>query len=180
MPNQIFYPKILVPFYPKDDIYIPSPRHAIIEQNLATVGSGGTTLIDSTTNFLTGGVQIGDTVMNSNPADAANYGNTTTVAAIVSATELTLTVDIGIATGRKYSVYANKPDVALIYLFFAIAPGDTMRVVDSRGVTSQVLLTGYAPTNIGQFPIQVSKVLATGTTLTNGGGTSIPLFAGYN
>jgi hypothetical protein len=68
----------------------------------ATAGTGGVNLHDAAADFVTLGVAVGDTIEElGTPAIPVNI---TTVAAVVSATQLTLTADIGLAATSEYHV----------------------------------------------------------------------------
>lgn len=66
-----------------------------------TTGTTGTTLKDSSANFATRHIVVGDYVKN------LITGEVTTVATVVSDTELTLTADINLASGFAYAVTAT-------------------------------------------------------------------------
>lgn len=144
--------------YKSDNSNIPFPSEAESGAATSTVANK---LVDASATFITNQVAIGDIVYNTTD------GTSATVTLVESEDRLTMNADI-VASGESYIVYnasklknyqdANNGCV----LYLGDADGDlrvttiTGDVVDFKGLKAGTF-----------FPVQVKKVHATGTTLTN-------------
>ena len=143
---------------------IPSPNTNIPMPNVivtsVTTSSTANKLIDSARNFSSVGtnplnIQVGDIVYNTTNSLAATVTN------VDSATILTLNSPI-MGTGNNYTLYsgtntAGSTEPCVLY----IGTSGNIRVVTSGG--DEVTFVGVS----GFFPVQVIRVLSSGTTATN-------------
>lgn len=149
---------------PSDYINIPNPSDITILGQTTGTSLGG--LSDSSKNFFDLGVEIGDIVYANSTVSAPDVYD---VVAVVSAIPFstTLTLDDGspfggsISTGAgiNYKIYKDTNPAAVLYVGVA---GDM--VVQMANSGDEITFTA-APN--GYHPIQVKKVLETGTTATN-------------
>lgn len=148
---------------PSDYINIPNPSDATISSQTTGTSLGG--LSDSSKDFFALGVEIGDIVYANS---SVSFPDVYDVVAVVSAIPFstTLTLDDGspfggsVSTGAgiNYKIYKNSSNGCVLYVGVS---GD-MKVETAGG---SVVTVKAAPN--GYHPIQVKKVLETGTTATN-------------
>jgi len=128
--------------------------------NIMTLVSGGTntavtaTKLEDTTvghSFITDNVKTGDIVMNTTTNTIA------TVTAVDSATVLSLSADIFLATPNNYSIFPNDNNGCVLY----IGGAGNIRVLTTG--EDDVTFTGVLAGTY--FPVQVLRVYATGTTV---------------
>jgi hypothetical protein len=138
---------------PSDFINIPSPSDFVLDGR--TDGTSGVT--DSTQTFTDGSVKIGDIVYDTTNSVVGR------VTAITSDTVLALDNGTGaavnLASGANYVIYKDLNRAAVLYVGVT---GDL--AVEMANSGQQVTFT--AASN-GYHPIQVNKVLSTGTAATN-------------
>lgn len=137
---------------PSDFINIPNPS----DSSISGTTDGTTGLTDSTATFTDGSVKIGDIVY-----DTSNsvVGRVTAIAATVLTLDNGNGVAVNLATGSSYIVYKDTNNAAVLYVGVA---GDLVVEMANSGL--QATFTAAAN---GYHPIQVNKVLATGTAATN-------------
>ena len=110
-------------------------------------------LEDTTADFITAGVSVGDVVYNTTD------GTTASVTVVVSATVLTLSADIFLATAKSYKVFAGASMSPQNGCVLYVGTGGDVVVETTSG--SQVTFKNIA--NAQFMPVQVLKVLATTT-----------------
>lgn len=133
-----------------DTVDIPNP--AMLAVSSTTTSNAPTKLIDTSQNFTTNGVKVGDIVYTGTVAG--------TVIAIDSAD--TLTVGIAVSSGAAYTIYSDSDTPNNGCVLYVGVAGD-VKVTTAGG--DDVTFTGILA---GSFiPVQVLKVFATGTTSTN-------------
>jgi len=138
---------------PSDFINIPSPSDFVLDGRT----DGATGLTDSTQTFTDGSIKIGYIVYETSNNVAAR------VTGIVNDNELSLDDGTGaavsLASGANYVIYKDLNRAAVLYVGVT---GDL--AVEMANSGQQVTFT--AASN-GYHPIQVNKVLSTGTAATN-------------
>lgn len=138
---------------PSDFINIPSPSDFVLDGR--TDGTSG--LTDSTQTFTDGSIKIGYIVYETSNNVAAR------VTGIVNDNELSLDdgtgAPVNLASGANYVIYKDLNRAAVLYVGVT---GDL--AVEMANSGQQVTFT--AASN-GYHPIQVNKVLSTGTAATN-------------
>ena len=140
---------------PSDFINIPNPS----DSSISGTTDGTTGLTDSSATFTDGSVKIGDIVY-----DTSNsvVGRVTAIAATVLTLDNGNGVAVNLATGASYVVYKDTNNAAVLYVGVA---GDLVVEMANSGLQpTQATFTAAAN---GYHPIQVNKVLATGTAATN-------------
>ncbi len=128
--------------------------------DIGTAGPTGTTtsgsatqLIDTGATFLTSGVKLGMIIVNT--AD----GTQTTVTGIEDDNTLNVANNIFAVSGKTYVIYGGHQEGAVLY----IGTAGNLKVTTVAG--DEVTFIGI---NTGAFfPVQVSKVWATGTSASN-------------
>ncbi|HSG32172.1 MAG TPA: hypothetical protein VLB82_11590 [Thermodesulfobacteriota bacterium] len=165
------YPKITVntgkalAVIASDTIPIPSPDCPEISGTNGTTQNGK--LVDSSKDFITAGVEVGDIVYNTSDNTSA------TVSAIDSASLLTLSANI-MASGEAYTIFLNGPifdqriqssSGCLLYVGSSEA---TMTVatsfVDVKVKTVDGSIVTFSNFPVGEYlPVQVLQLYATGT-----------------
>lgn len=144
--------------YPSDDINIPFPN--LVAQGQST-SLGTDLLIDSNADFISQGIQVGDTVY----FDGTNgYAN---VVSVDSATTLTLSIDIINGPGQ-YSIYQGTNQGCYIY----VEAEFTARLVVYPLNNPQEPITFNAFPSGQILPVQVLKI----STATNGADGFIALW----
>jgi len=129
---------------------IPNP--AMLAVSSTTTSNSPTKLIDTSQNFTTNGVNIGDIVYTG--------GVAMTVTAIDSAD--TLTVTGVVASGAAYIIYNNSGDPNNGCVLYVGTAGD-LKVITAGGDTVE-----FIGVLAGSFiPVQVTRVFKTGTTGTS-------------
>jgi hypothetical protein len=140
---------------PSDFINIPNPS----DSSISGTTDGTTGLTDTSATFTDGSVKIGDIVY-----DTSNsvVGRVTAIAATVLTLDNGNGVAVNLATGASYVVYKDTNNAAVLYVGVA---GDLVVEMANSGLQpTQATFTAAAN---GYHPIQVKKVLATGTAATN-------------
>jgi len=136
---------------PNDTIDIPSIMNAAYPASTASAVSLNK-LVDATQDFTTNGVFVGMIVQNhTEPVKAI-------VTAIDSATTISLSANIFEAIGESYSIYTDSTTNCVFYVGVS---GD-VAFVTSGGDTS--IMTAAS---VGWHPVNIKKILSTGTTATN-------------
>lgn len=135
--------------YPSDTVNIPYPNEVKI--GTVTSISPNTRLIDSTQNFITSGIKVGDTVFNTtNQTYAYVVG--------VYTTYLILSENIFTAIGQSYSILQGENNGCYLYI------GGTS---SGSGVEVETIggnIISFSGVNAGQvLPIQVKKVFTSST-----------------
>jgi hypothetical protein len=137
--------------FPNDTVNIPYPYMVLDGTNTST---GTNLLIDSTVNFQTKGIKIGDTVM-------SVLGATVAWATVidVGTTSITLSANIFPTIGTDYFIYQGTNSGCYLY----IGGTGTVSVVTIGGdsVSFVDVLAGTV------LPVQVLRVNATGTNATS-------------
>lgn len=140
-----------IPVYKNDTYNFPNPS---MKKSSSTITGGTTTtLIDSTADFITLGVMIGDLIWNT------TTNTYSIVTGITNATTLTV-ADAILAATNTYSLYGyNTYEGAVLYV------GGAGNIAVETFGGDVVTFNGV---NAGQFlPVQVMKVKSTNTTATN-------------
>jgi hypothetical protein len=133
---------------PSDDVNIPFPNNVLSGTNTSVTANA---LVDSSADFVTSGIKVGDTVLNN-----ANLIYAYVIA--VFPTYLELSNDIFVSSGVSYSIFQGENNGCYIYV------GDT-----STGSNLEVETIGgnvliFYGVLVGQvLPVQVRKVLTTST-----------------
>jgi len=132
--------------HPSDTASIPNTP--LVSDSGITSATTANKLVQTGQNF-TSTVRVGDIVYNTTDTTAA------TVTAVDSDTTLSLSEDI-MAISETYTIYRGQPGACVLY----IGTGGNVKVKTSAGdiVTFDNLSNGQF------FPVQVSKVFATGTS----------------
>jgi hypothetical protein len=171
MPNQLFYPKTALYYRltgESDNIYLPSPKHMITENLIAGLGTAGAVLeYPNTLARMEEMIKVGDIVYNNEIADVKR-GQATMIKEINYATnEITLSTNIGISGGKTFRIYKNKPDPCLILQTF-VDKNDVLALEDAEA--NQFVWISGSPSApyVQPLPIQVTKLLKTGTTIAIG------------
>ena len=132
MPNQLFYPKTVYAYKNSnaDNLYLPSPRHQIVGNWTAGVGTAGTDIVvdapDTTTS--TGMTEGGCFVLNTT-AGGLNYGAISAITGLKP--DQIVTSAAIVAAGETYSVFYNKPDGAILFYFGTIDKNDVLDLDDA-------------------------------------------------
>ena len=133
---------------PADNVNIPFPNNVLSGTN---TGVTANELVDSSADFVTSGIKVGDTVLN----------NTNLIYAYVIAvfpTYLELSNNIFISSGVSYSIFQGENNGCYIYVG-DISGGSNLEVETIGG---NVLI--FYGVLVGQvLPVQVRKVLTTST-----------------
>jgi hypothetical protein len=140
---------------PSDFINIPNPS----DSSISGTTDGTTGLTDTSATFTDGSVKIGDIVY-----DTSNsvVGRVTAIAATVLTLDNGNGVAVNLATGASYVVYKDTNNAAVLYV--GVAGDLAVEMANSGLQPTQATFTAAAN---GYHPIQVNKVLATGTAATN-------------
>lgn len=150
------FSRALVPLF-SNTIDIPTPQSLNISSTNTTATAGK--LIDSTQGFITKNVYVGDIVYNTSLQALA------TVLSIDSQTQLTLSSDIFSGTGNAYQLYSMSAQAGIgnegCYLYVGSAGNVAITTVGGDVVTFNNVPTGSI------LPIQVRRLMSTGTTATN-------------
>lgn len=138
---------------PSDYINIPN----VSEKNATGTTDGATGLTDSTATFANGSIKVGDIVYDTTRIVVAK------VTGIVSDTELSLDDGNGVAVNltpaSEYVIYKDTNKACVLYI------GGTGDLVVEMANSGSAISFISAPA--GYHPLQVNKVLSTGTTATN-------------
>jgi len=140
-----------VAIYKSDNANIPNPAAQTITGVVTSVLPNK--LVDSTAPFAD--VKVGDIVLNTGAG-----GESATVTAVDSTSQLTLNADIFTALGEPYVLYTQQLDLLKAgngCVLYVGVSGD-LKVITAAG--NEVLFVGVP---VGFFPVQVNKVLSTGT-----------------
>jgi hypothetical protein len=137
---------------PSDTVNISNV--AGVSVSSSTTATTANKLVDTTQDFVTLGVKVGDTIINTTDDTVA------LVTAIDSATVLSISADI-MASGESYKLPLEKANSASSCVLYVGVAGD-LKVKTASG---DVVTFIAAPA--GYHPVQVVKVFATGTTATN-------------
>jgi len=140
-----------ITIYKSDDANIPNPAAQTITGVVTSVIANK--LVDSTAPFAD--VKVGDIVLNTSAGESA------TVTAVDSTSQLTLNADIFTALGEPYVLYTQQLDFLKAgngCVLYVGVSGD-LNVITAAGQT--VLFIGVP---VGFFPVQVTNVLSTSTT----------------
>lgn len=132
---------------PSDTIDIPAIANEAYPASSATLAVTNK-LVDSTQNFKSNGIKIGDIIQNHTTVKKA------TVTAIDNASTLSISADI-MLLDDSYSIYT---DVTLGCVFYVGVAGD-VKYTTSGGDT--VVMKAAT---VGWHPVNVTKVFSTGTT----------------
>jgi hypothetical protein len=137
---------------PSNNDFIPFPGVAKAGTVTSVVANQ---LVDSTANFITNGIEVGDVVYNTTTNTIA------TVVQVVSATVILLNTNIFSTIGNAYSIYSQntKSEGCVLY----IGTGGNIRI-QTAGGQDVVFVNVLGGTFL---PIQVLKVFATSTTASN-------------
>ena len=137
---------------PSDTVNISNITGVSVESSAtATTASK---LVDTTQDFVTLGVRVGDAVINTTD------GTSALVTAIDSATILSISADI-MASGELYTLPLEKANSASSCVLYVGVAGD-LKVETASG---NIVTITAAPA--GYHPVQVVKVFATGTAATD-------------
>jgi limonene-1,2-epoxide hydrolase len=139
-----------VAIYKSDDANIPNPGAQTITGSITSVSANK--LVDSAAPFAD--VKVGDIVFNT------TAGTSATVTAVDSTSQLTLNADIFTVAAQSYTVYTQQLDLLKAgngCVLYVGVSGD-LKVITAAG--NEVLFVGVP---VGFFPVQVNKVLSTGT-----------------
>jgi hypothetical protein len=150
MANEKLQANAAVSIYPSDNANIPNiGGETISGANTSVVANK---LVDSADVF--GSVKVGDIVFNT------STGASATVTTLDSATQVTLNADIFLATPNNYVIYTQQLDLTKAgsgcVLYVGVA--GNLAVITAAG---QSVIFYNVP--VGFFPVQVTKVLSTGT-----------------
>lgn len=140
-----------ITIYKSDNANIPNPGAQTITGVVTSVLPNK--LVDSTAPFAD--VKVGDIVLNTSAGESA------TVTAVDSTSQLTLNSDIFTALGEPYVLYTQQLDFLKAgngCVLYVGVSGD-LNVITAAGQT--VLFIGVP---VGFFPVQVTNVLSTSTT----------------
>jgi len=140
-----------ITIYKSNNANIPNPAAQTITGVVTSVIANK--LVDSTAPFA--GVKVGDIVLNTSAGESA------TVTAVDSTSQLTLNADIFTALGEPYVLYTQQLDFLKAgngCVLYVGVSGD-LNVITAAGQT--VLFIGVP---VGFFPVQVTNVLSTSTT----------------
>lgn len=140
-----------ITIYKSDNANIPNPGAQTITGVVTSVLPNK--LVDSTAPFAD--VKVGDIVLNTSAGESA------TVTAVDSTSQLTLNADIFTALGEPYVLYTQQLDFLKAgngCVLYVGVSGD-LNVITAAGQT--VLFIGVP---VGFFPVQVTNVLSTSTT----------------
>lgn len=147
MLSSISEPSRALEVIPSDTVNIPYPN-MVLES--ATTDSDADYLIDENVNFITLGIKIGDTVLNSDQSTWA------IVVGIKDENTLKISENIFTGSPNVYKIYQGTNQGCLLY----VGNGDADIVVLTAGndiVTLQKIRSGFVT------PIRVLRVFATGT-----------------
>jgi len=152
MPNLKLQVSRSLAVIPSANTNIPMPNVIVTSTATATTANK---LVDSTKNFTSLGIQVGDIVYNTTTSTAATVTN------VDSATQLSLNANIMTST-NAYTLYsgtniAGSTEPCVLY----VGTSGNIKVVTAGG--DEVTFVGVS----GFFPVQVVRVFATGTTATN-------------
>jgi hypothetical protein len=140
-----------ITIYKSNNANIPNPAAQTITGVVTSVIANK--LVDSTAPFAD--VKVGDIVLNTSAGESA------TVTAVDSTSQLTLNADIFTALGEPYVLYTQQLDFLKAgngCVLYVGVSGD-LNVITAAGQT--VLFIGVP---VGFFPVQVTNVLSTSTT----------------
>ena len=140
-----------ITIYKSNNANIPNPGAQTITGVVTSVIANK--LVDSTAPFAD--VKVGDIVLNTSAGESA------TVTAVDSTSQLTLNADIFTALGEPYVLYTQQLDFLKAgngCVLYVGVSGD-LNVITAAGQT--VLFIGVP---VGFFPVQVTNVLSTSTT----------------
>ena len=146
-----FQASAAITIYKSDNANIPNPGAQTITGVVTSVLPNK--LVDSTAPFAD--VKVGDIVLNTSAGESA------TVTAVDSTSQLTLNSDIFTALGEPYVLYTQQLDFLKAgngCVLYVGVSGD-LNVITAAGQT--VLFIGVP---VGFFPVQVTNVLSTSTT----------------
>jgi hypothetical protein len=134
---------------PSDDVNIPFPNNVLSGTNTSVVPN--TRLIDSTANFVTSGIKVGDTVL-------CNDDGVYAYVVAVFETYLILSNNIFASAGQSYSIFQGENNGCYIYV------GDTTTGsnLEVETIGGNVLIF-YGVLEGQVLPVQVRKVLTTST-----------------
>ena len=141
-----------IAIYKSDNANIPNPAAQTITGTHTLPIASPFTLEDNTAPFAD--VSVGDIVLNTSSGESA------TVTVVVSTSQLTLNADIFTAAGEAYVLYTQQLDLLKAgngCVLYVGVSGD-LKVITAAG--NEVLFVGVP---VGFFPVQVNKVLSTGT-----------------
>jgi len=152
MPNLKLQVSRSLAVIPSANTNIPMPNVIVTSTATATTANK---LVDTTKNFTSLGIQVGDIVYNTTTSTAATVTN------VDSATQLSLNANIMTST-NAYTLYlgtniAGSVEPCVLY----VGTSGNIKVVTAGG--DEVTFVGVS----GFFPVQVIRVLFTGTTATN-------------
>lgn len=133
---------------PSDTIDIPSIMNEAYPASTGTTSTIGK-LTDSTQDFTTNGIEIGMIVQNHTTATKS------TITAIDSATVCSLSGGNQVGVGHSYSIYTEATKDCVFY----VGVSGNVAYVTAGGDESIMVA---AP--VGWHPVNISKVLAAGTT----------------
>jgi hypothetical protein len=140
-----------ITIYKSNNANIPNPAAQTITGVVTSVIANK--LVDSAAPFAD--VKVGDIVLNTSAGESA------TVTAVDSTSQLTLNADIFTALGEPYVLYTQQLDFLKAgngCVLYVGVSGD-LNVITAAGQT--VLFIGVP---VGFFPVQVTNVLSTSTT----------------
>jgi hypothetical protein len=140
---------------PSDNANIPFPASIEIGTNTSVTASY---LVDSTATFVTNHVATGDIVYNLTDGTAA------TVLVVVNETTLLLNSDIFQATSKNYNLFQASSQTTIgnqgCNLYVGGAGNITVVTIGQDVITFNAVIVGSV------LPIQIIKLLSTGTTAT--------------
>jgi len=142
---------------PSNTINIPSPASEVTSGAASATATSPNLdrLTDSSGNFETKGVSVGDVVY---VLHAATANQITTVASVDSETQLTLSDDVSFVSGDSYRIFRAGENNGCI-LYIGNATSTTLRVLTAGG--DDITLTGVVA---GSYtPVQVLRVFTDST-----------------
>lgn len=153
MPTQKLQPSRALNVIKSDNSGIPSVNLIDSGTNTSIISSS---LVSSSSTFITDNVQVGDVVYNTTDGTAA------TVVSVTSQTSIVLNADIFLATSKSFQIYQQSPQTGLgnqgCVLY--IGTGGSLKVITSgNDVVTFLNVQGGT-----FFPINVIKVFETGTS----------------
>jgi len=135
-----------------DSVIIPDPANNYLSGTRTAVGTTST-IVDTSVNFITAGVKIGDVAMDDTGARAAII--------TVTATVLTLSAPTFTAATDPYKLYRNVNQGCILYINEITSPATSgsLSIITAGGDT-----VVYKGVTAGQFlPVQATHWLKTGT-----------------
>lgn len=138
-----------LPVVLSDTINIPNPSAPVGSGATTGTGGGGTHLIDSSANFITQNVRIGDIIYNLTDGTAA------TVSSILNATTIVCSAAIFSTSPKNYGVYPSDSNENGCVLFVGTAGNLRVLTVGGDDVV-------FSNVGSGAFiPVSVKRVFAT-------------------